>query len=411
VPDAKGEGGFDVIIGNPPYIQMSMDAELRETFGKYLQDTFGSSMGRLNTFGFFLHLGIDLLRSGGRLGFIVPNTILTMPYYRDLRKYVLDHCALEVVGMLEEGPFAEAVVENVILIMRREDSPEVRHDNLVRVMTISTTEVAESSAVSIYQREYEEEHEFIFTVHASDSAKNLQTKTQTNADLLGNIVNINQAIALKGDRSASLFKRPRSKDYKPVLDGRHIGRYVIRWPGTYLKYDIERIHSSKREEIFLAKEKLFFRRVGEGIIATYDDKQFYALNTLVVVTPKATNLNLKFILGTMNSRLMNYYFRTFLKSTKKVFSEIQARQMSQLPIRRINFDDPREKAQHDRIVALVDEMLQLQKEYAEANILREDRRLQLKEQIDELDREIDRAVYALYGLTEEEIGVVEKGIK
>ena len=70
--------------------------------------------------------------------------------------------------------------------------------------------------------------------------------------------------------------------------------------------------------------------------------------------------------------------------------------------------DPAEKEQHDHIVALVEDMLKLQKEHAEASVLREDRRLTLQDRIEELDREIDRAGYELYGLTEEEIRIVEE---
>jgi uncharacterized small protein (DUF1192 family) len=81
--------------------------------------------------------------------------------------------------------------------------------------------------------------------------------------------------------------------------------------------------------------------------------------------------------------------------------------VGQLPIRRINFDDPAEKKQHDHIVALVEQMLQVHKEYAEASALREDRRLRLKDRIDALDDEIDRTVFELYGLTEEEIKIVK----
>ena len=65
-----------------------------------------------------------------------------------------------------------------------------------------------------------------------------------------------------------------------------IARYALYFPGNYLLYDVARIHSCKREDIFLAKEKIFFRRVGDRIVATLDDQQHYALNTLVTVTPK-----------------------------------------------------------------------------------------------------------------------------
>ncbi len=79
------------------------------------------------------------------------------------------------------------------------------------------------------------------------------------------------------------------------------------------------------------------------------------------------------------------------------------------PIRCINFSDPAEKRQHDEIVQLVTEMLELHKEHAEAERALDDRRHALQKRIEKLDAEIDAKVYALYGLTEDEIKIVEAG--
>lgn len=173
-----------------------------------------------------------------------------------------------------------------------------------------------------------------------------------------------------------------------------------------MAYDVRNIHSCKRTDIFETNEKLFFRRVGDRLIATYDDKQFYALNTLVVITPREqVDFSLKYLLGLINSSTLNFYYVKYLKSTKKVFSEIQARQLAQLPIRTINFSDPAEKAQHDKMVSLVEQMLALHKSLAMAQTPQEKERLE--RQIEVTDRAIDSLVYALYGLSEEEIKIVE----
>jgi hypothetical protein len=82
-----------------------------------------------------------------------------------------------------------------------------------------------------------------------------------------------------------------------------------------------------------------------------------------------------------------------------------------LPIRRIAFDDPAEKQQHDALVALADEMLQLQKDYAEAEREKQDQRHALKRRMDEVDAAIDKRVYNLYGLTEDEIKTIEAADK
>jgi len=103
--------------------------------------------------------------------------------------------------------------------------------------------------------------------------------------------------------------------------------------------------------------------------------------------------------------LLNFYYQTFLKSTKRTFSEIQARQVGQLPLRTVNFDDPADVTRHDKMVALVDRMLELHKKLAAATIPAD--KTLYQRQIEATDRQIDALVYELYGLTEEEIAIVE----
>jgi hypothetical protein len=99
---------------------------------------------------------------------------------------------------------------------------------------------------------------------------------------------------------------------------------------------------------------------------------------------------------------MRFYYETSFPTI-----HVQNSELAVLPTCRINFDDPGEKAQHDHIVRLVTEMLELHKERAEAERTLDDRRHRLANRIEELDKAIDAAVYMLYGLTEDEIRVVE----
>lgn len=400
--DIMAHGGFDSVIGNPPYVQVSMDANLEPGLKEYLITTFGSSMGRLNTFGFFIHRCIYLLKQGGFLGFIIPNTLLTQEYYRELRKFILDTCQIVNIATLEEMPFEAAVVENVVVILKRENSAKAREQNEVLVKVLG-----KGKEHRIPQSAFKETFNYSFVVHLSSELRKYREKIDAESTKLGKLVSVNQAIALKHDRSSCLFKEPQDNRYKKILDGRDITRYAIYFPSNYLLYDIAKIHSCKREDIFLTKEKIFFRRVGDRIVAALDTEQYYALNTLVVVTPKIEGVNLKFILGLMNSALLNSYYKLFLKSTKKVFSEIQARQMEQLPIRSIDFNNPAEKKLHDDLVALVDKMLELNKRLAPIRDMPFSERDELLRKIERTDKEIDNLVYSLYGLSDEERKIVE----
>jgi hypothetical protein len=116
-----------------------------------------------------------------------------------------------------------------------------------------------------------------------------------------------------------------------------------------------------------------------------------------------------YLLGVLNSLLVDWYLKRISTNFRGGYYSYESRFIKQLPIRTINFDDPTEKVQHDKLVALVDSMLELQKKHHEAR-MEQDKEL-YERQIKMVDAQIDRLVYDLYGLTEGEIKVVEGGLK
>jgi len=404
-PEIMKAGGFDAVIGNPPYIQLSMEQYYSQPVAQYLADHFSSSMGRLNTFGLFLEQGLaQLTAPQGILSFIIPNTILTQGYYETLRDIILKRSIL-CIASYEYNVFRGAVVEPAILVIGN-TAPK---DNKVRI-EVYGGQYQDPLLSTLPQTVFEETFKKAFSIKADADTLRLKHKVDNDWRKFTDLLRINQAIALKGDRSLSLHRARNGRNYYPVLDGRDIARYGTHWAGDFLEYDIERIHSCKRTDIFERDEKIFFRRVGEGIVATLDRDRFYALNTLVVVTPKPPSQHaLSYVLGIFNSRLLDYYYRTFLKSSKRTFSEVQARQVGQLPLRTIDFEDRRDGARHDRMVALVERMLDLHKKLHAATIPADKKLYQ--RQVEATDEEIDALVYDLYGLTEEEIAFVEEASK
>ena len=327
------KGGFDVVIANPPYIQMSMYPSFSNEIKEALISEYGSSMGRLNTFGFFIAKGIRLLSKHGALTYIIPNTILTQDYYEYLRKYILSLCSLDFIVTFDQMPFESAIVENVVLCMQREPQKELRNKTETKVVSSISSTGEYSIRHAISQETFNKMRKSVFNPNIDKKTMEIWDSLQRKSLPLSKIVNINQAIALKSDRAAHLFNKRLGNKYKPVLDGRDIQPFVIRWPGTYLRYDIRHIHSCKREDIFLATEKVFVRRVAEKIVACYDDNQFYALNTLVVLTPKENcPLSMMALCGLLNASLLTQIYVIMFKSNKRVFSEVQARQLGAMPI-------------------------------------------------------------------------------
>ncbi|MBK7231408.1 MAG: Eco57I restriction-modification methylase domain-containing protein [Saprospiraceae bacterium] len=317
--------GFDIVIGNPPYHQLSKDESASDKYKLYLKNRFGTSGGRLNTFIFFTHIGVELLKQKGVITYIIPNTILTQDYYKETRKYLLDKTTLTQIVSYNELPFENAVVENITFFALKSPMPDyiIKHfnDNL-SIIEFDTEKT---------KKEFNKSDTFSFNFRSNAITDKICKATTP----LGDLCNINQAIALKGDKSLSLRdNNPKGKFYK-LLDGRNINKYQIQWAGVYLDYNLDRIHSGKSKDLFTSKEKLFFRRVSSKLIFAYDNEQYFALNTLVAVNllpVKNKDFNLKYLLGVLNSSLMDYYYVNKHKSTKTVFSEIQARSVGELPI-------------------------------------------------------------------------------
>ncbi len=209
-----------------------------------------------------------------------------------------------------------------------------------------------------------------------------------------------------------LFHANQKKDepFKTELLGRDIARYLVEWNGeSWVSYGPWLAHAV--DERFFKGPRLVVQKIRnpmlkQRLVAGYlDDDETYSAGVLLNVIPKKdTGYSIFYVLGLMNSALLNSWYRANV-----IDVSIRVVDLKRLPIRRINFDDPADRARHDRMVALVTEMLDLQKEHAQAERAKEDRRHDLKRRIDQVDAAVDRLVYELYGLTEEEIKVVEGG--
>ena len=371
--------GFDVVIGNPPYLQLSKTEDITKDYKNYLLETYQTSGGRLNTFIFFTHLSNRILHSNGFLNFIIPNTILSQEYYSFTRDFLVNKVSLTEIVNFPILPFEDAVVETVLI--QYANRPNVIDS--VEVKELSKEKITTSYKLRKDIINRDSKYSFVYNLDPV-----IEKVFKKEHDTFGSICEVNQGIALKGDKSLSLKEFKVSENCFKLLDGRNINKYSIRWDGVYLDYDLERIHSCKRKDIFESSEKLMFRRVSSSLIFTYDDEQYYALNTLVIVNKFDNKVgpDLKFILGIMNSKLMNYVYSKKFKSTKTVFSEIQARSVKELPLPKVNPESEK------NIVTLSDKIISFKKSNTETA---------------DLENEIDQLVYKLYDLTEEEIKIVE----
>jgi hypothetical protein len=127
----------------------------------------------------------------------------------------------------------------------------------------------------------------------------------------------------------------------------------------------------------------------------------------VVLKPTYNGQGYPFLLGILNSSLLRWFFPFVSVPFRGGWLSANRQFLSQLPIRTIDFSDPTDKARHNRMIGLVETMLKLHEQLAATNTSHEKSLIQ--RQIDATDKQIDQLVYELYGLTEEEINMIEKG--
>ncbi|MCX7425774.1 MAG: hypothetical protein NTW96_09165 [Planctomycetia bacterium] len=196
--------------------------------------------------------------------------------------------------------------------------------------------------------------------------------------------------------------RQKGKKWKPLLVGTDVDRYRVNFPGKqYIKYGKWLMYPSN--EGLMQRPKILLRQTSAVLRACYEDAGYYCQNSVFLI--HSSQINLKLLLGLLNSRLIGFVYRLRNPQAGKVFAEIKPSVIKELPICRIDPRDKKDKTAHDRMVTLVDSMLSLHKHLAAARS--EAQKSVIQRQIGATDAEIDRLVYDLYGLTAEEIAIVE----
>jgi hypothetical protein len=226
---------------------------------------------------------------------------------------------------------------------------------------------------------------------------------RNNCEFLGNIVSIYNGIATFKNK-AGLSTEQKNKKCKPILMGKDISRYSHTWNGNYIEYIREKLQRAREEWIFLSEEKLIMQRIGGILITSYDNQQHYTFNSVNNLISKNSDYSLKYILGLVNSKLMRYFYVKNFTNESSLTVNISKTYLDKLPIPTISTNISKSK---DQLISLVDQMLTTKKQLQQAKT--EGDKNYLERKCDRLDKEIDQLVYQLYGLTEEEIKIVEGG--
>ncbi|GAH39366.1 unnamed protein product, partial [marine sediment metagenome] len=187
--------------------------------------------------------------------------------------------------------------------------------------------------------------------------------------------------------------------WKKVLDGKDINIYFLNWGNVYVRYG-DWLHRKRNEKYFL-NPKILIPQIGQTPVATYDDKNYYALNTLYCLISKG-DISLKFILAIMNCKLGKWFWLKHNSDFKTIFPKIKKSQIESIPIVKVSASDKN----YNKVINQVDNLQKLNEQMQTTKL--ETQRQQIQRAIDHAEKKIDMLMYRLYGLSEEEIKIVEE---
>lgn len=450
-PAVMRSGGFDAIVGNPPYLNID------DTWGKgnFRLKAIKSAYPHIHNdktdlLFYFLARAVQLSRGG--VGYIVSRAFLEAFKADKLRAYLLDHAALRQVVDFQNALIFKGVGITTCIVEFEAGGEPGDIDVRKHLQTTppeppleqALADPAQFAAMTVPQARLDATPWAL----TPPAVACLNDKIDAAGMPLGEVLHIGQGMQtgcndVFGKRSADDIR-----DWMVPADGyfkratnTDIQRYRIQDRGEFILYphytdDFDALPVGVRDHLAanmtaLKKRAAYLRQncewwqytwplhadhYGQGarLLCPYlaqsnrfaldGSNEFLGLTDTTVLFDGGQPESLRYLLGLLNSRLLTWRFRSIGKLKSGGIYEYFWNSISRLSIRRIDFADPKDLARHDRMVELVDQMLAAKQQEAAASS--HAREIAIRK-CAALDRQIDALVYELYGLTEDEIALVE----
>jgi len=422
--DIFKDGGFDVVIGNPPYVRQ----ESIKPYKQYFQKEFSSVYsGVADLYVYFFERGLQVLKNLRYFSFIVSNKFIKAGYGAELRKYIQGNFKIiKLIDTFDSKVFQDAMVDPCVIVLQKEKPQkghqiEYNYDTNFKQSTLSfdSWTFADSKAIELKLK--------IATV-----GKKLKNWNEVEI-YFGIKSGLNQAFIIDEAKRTSLIRKEhKSTDIiRPMLRGRDVKRYQISWDNLYIILAKIGIEISKYPEIYkyltnyknqlikrtdyipevmewynlrpcnyyneFGKPKIIYPDISENGGFYWDENGYFFNNTVYMITG---NIH-KYWVGILNSKLMSWYYKQIATGLGSKGVRYFTQFVKELPMYEFTI---KYKKLHANLVALVDVMLDLNKKIQSAKGSAKE---QIKREIEKTDMEINNVVYKLYGITEEERKIIE----
>lgn len=374
--------GFDIVIGNPPYVLLQ-NISMSFSDKEYIANNYYVAQYKIDLYHLFYEKGLALLNRNGILTFITPISFLKNKYNNKLRHKLVSESTIRTLVRFFI-PIFEASVDNVILICEKGIRPK---------SIINYIDVRDCLSNLIYKKEITgsvcqdmilpPSYSFEIDINKDNSIIN---KVERNPPLKLFAKSYFGIQTINRKEHVSHIKR--NEHYVPVIDGVNILPYILIPSSEFVNFIPSAIKSGGKSQVY-NQERIVVRQIGEFPEGCICPSGLYTLNTIYNIYLWNSRLPLKYILGLINSKLIHYYWLLKYSDAKKTFPKIKKEPLDSIPI-----FEPSNNDICNIIVSYVDRII-----FAKDKDLNADTSLE--------ECKIDYLVYHLYGLTYDEILIVD----
>jgi len=446
-PEIFKLGGFNAVIGNPPYVAFQEGDKLVKQYYK----KYKSATGKYDLYILFVEKSLWLLKEFGIFSFIIPNKFIHSDYGKGIKEVILNNQIIEIVDFNDIQVFSGATNYPCIMVIKK--SSLINSFQYRAVVKTETPGICFNS-ILINQKSLSNSTWLLIEHKYEDLLNKIKNNKPVLAELSSAVTQGLRTGHLKiffENINLEFIKQNRIERelVKPVYHGKNIKRYsslldnqsdLIIFPyANDFKSPVDIDKYPNAHEYLLRYKKELGERKDSGQRFKNTDKIWYeywdpkpiCFKSPKIVFPDISNqnnfyldlegigylntcygifllgeINYYYILGILNSKVIEFFIKKISPFVRGGFYRYKTKYIEQLPIRTIDFNNKYDVAKHDRMVSLVEQMLDLQKALTLTKT--PDEKTRLQRQIDSTDSQIDKLVYELYGLTDEEIRTIEE---
>lgn len=328
----KADAGFDAIVGNPPY-----GASFSESQEMYLRAQYPNQDYQLDTYLLFIEQGIGMTRDGGEFGMIVPNTWLSNLKLRSIRKLLIGEKTIRTIRYYQKSVFEGVTVDTLALIARNQTFGK-NHNVAVELDDGHLTEY------QIPQKRWANQDGNAINILERPEIISISDKLRNNPHL-GEFCDVTQGTKPfqvgKGtpeqtreivDEKPYVSNDKESEDFRPLLSGKHVQRYVVDWNQNYWIKLGDWLAEPRYSASYDAPLKILIRQTADSLIATLDTKQFVVRDNLYTVVCDC-EFDFRYLLSLLNSKLLNWYYQQVMNPEKgEALAQVKRGHIAKLPI-------------------------------------------------------------------------------